>query len=199
MAITLVVETGAANPLANSYIDVAGADAYWAARGGNATWDELIAEEKKARLIVAFDYIRGNPKYRWRGTKVSAAQRGPYPRTGASERDGAAIASNEIPWQLPEAQCLLAPNITEVKAMLPELDRGGMLTSESLSGVYSASYEKGAPAGKTLQYLDGLLAPLLRSSRELMRPSYGVAKLPDVFLSEHYSGDTDDATTTEES
>lgn len=197
MAITLEVETGSASPTANSYVSVGDCDAFWEARGGSEAWSDLGTEEKKAHLVRAFDYLRMNGRYQWRGSKRTTAQRGPWPRTGASERHGGAIASTEIPWQVRDAQCLLAPRITDILTFLPDVERGGMVVSESLSGVYSATYDRNAPPGKVLLTVDGVLGPLMRTGRDLAHPTFATTKLPDVFLSEHFSGDTDSAEATD--
>lgn len=195
MTITLIKETGALIANANTYVEVADVDAYWVTRGGNSIWEDLDSDEKRAKIVLAFDYIAGYPGFRWRGSKLSIAQRGPYPRSGASDRDGASYGTTDIPWQLKEAQSLLAPRVDQMVVMLPDLDRGGMVTSETLTGVYSASYAPDAPGYTVIQSVAGLLAPLLKGKDD-DTPAAVVGeafRLPDVYQSETYSPYTDDA------
>jgi hypothetical protein len=54
---------------------------------------------------------------------------------------------------------------------LPDLDRGGRITSESVGGI-STSYAADAPAGAVIQAVDGLLKPLLRCRRDSRGPRW---------------------------
>lgn len=77
----LVVEDGTGKPLANAYIDVAFADAYFAARA-QAQWATYTQEQKEAAIIAATDYIDVRFGPRMRGTKQHKGQGLQFPRLG---------------------------------------------------------------------------------------------------------------------
>lgn len=124
MAITIVSTPGAVN--ANSYVEVAEADAYFEARLAlDPAWDD--ADSKEALLVMATRLIdawfRGTRTYvpasggvaahyrigrHWLGTIASTTQRLLWPRTGLLHDNGAAILASEIPWELKDAVSELA-------------------------------------------------------------------------------------------
>lgn len=94
----IVVEDGSgSNPLANSYITVAEAQAYATARG------YTLPTAVEPLLIQAMDYFR---TLNWAGQRTSEAQPLAWPRTGIC-----GVADNEIPQSLKDAQARLALNI----------------------------------------------------------------------------------------
>lgn len=121
MALTLVSTPGAAN--ANSYEEVTDADAYFEARVAlDPAWDE--ADSKEALLVMATRVIDaafrgqrtlvpGKDSYyrigrKWLGATASSTQRLAWPRIGLYHDNGAAIAADEIPWELKEAVAEMA-------------------------------------------------------------------------------------------
>lgn len=158
----LVAEDGSGLPNANSFCEVTVADTFWADRDPTALWATGATDtEKAAALIRASDYIRNQERYRWSGARKSYTQRMPWPRTGASERDGLAVPENLVPWQVIEAACFLA-NTALTSDLQPALQHGGEILSETLSGVVSTTYAPKARPDAAYQFVDGVLAPLLR-------------------------------------
>lgn len=203
----VVVEDGTGLATANTLIAAADVTAFWADRGGNATWTALSSPEKDARVVLATDYLLTNPRYkRIRGTKKTATQRLMWPRTGCFERDGLEVPDDEVPQAWKDAVSLLAPLATSLPALLPDLSRGGRIKSEALTGVGSRTYADNAPVGTVIQYVDGLLLPFLLEPGEFDVSSFdgsqaiaGVAALPLVFESDYFgSGAAHDASATEE-
>lgn len=108
MAITLVVEDGSGNPDANSYTDISFLDQYHSDRG-NAYWDGLDDEVKKACAIRATDYIDKRFKRRFRGFRSSQDQSLAWPRFNAFDDDGYQLV--DVPEQIKKAHaeyCLRA-------------------------------------------------------------------------------------------
>lgn len=119
MALVLVSTPAAAN--ANSYEEVAEADAYFEARLPlDPPWDD--ADSKEVLLVMgtrtldaAFRGQRilvpargGVGAYwkvgrKWAGLPATSMQRLAWPRTGLSHENGAAILDTEIPWELKDA------------------------------------------------------------------------------------------------
>lgn len=202
----VVLEDGTGRATANTLALKATVTSFWADRGGHPTWDALASNLQDARVVIATDYLHTNPRYaRIRGQKLLATQRLMWPRKNATMRDGTPLASNIVPQAWIDAVCLLAPIADSLPSLLPTLDRGGKIVSESLTGVGSTTYAEDAPAGKVIQYVDGILGPYLLAESGFdpsdfdtslsMGASIGV---PKVFDSEYFaSGAADDASATE--
>lgn len=120
---TLVATPGASN--ANSYLTQAEADAYFETRLHVDAWDD--ADDKERALMMAtrvldrmglpYKYYVPSAKgvaahYRtrpqWTGAVATTTQALAWPRTGMTDRNGNAIASNVVPVELKEATAELA-------------------------------------------------------------------------------------------
>lgn len=160
----IVVEDGTGKSNATSLTSVAFASTWWTARGDSVGWGPLSTTIKEQALVRASDYLRNQKRYRWRGTKLTFAQTMPWPRSGATERDGNTVPSDVVPWAVQEATAYLAGRMV-TENLMPDLARGGEVTAESV-GPISVTYAAGAPAYTTLQVVDGLLAPLCRGTAD---------------------------------
>lgn len=161
----IVVEDGTGLSNAVSLCSVADADTYWAARNG-ADWSGASAPLKEVALVKASDYIRNQKRYRWTGGKKTYAQKMPWPRTNAGERDGTVVPDNVVPWQVTEATAFLANRFIQDEELdlQPDLARGGQVKSETV-GPISTTYMDGAPMETVILAVDGILSPLLRDPR----------------------------------
>lgn len=183
----LVAEDGSGLANANSFCGVGVADAFWADRDPTALWGSSVDADKTAALIRASDYLRNQSRYRWTGTKKTSTQRMPWPRVGAVERDGLAVAENSVPWQVTEAASFLA-NLALSADLQPTLEHGGQVKSEALTGVVSITYEDKARRDAAYQFVDGLLAPLLRiQGLENLTPYQAVPTDPTGFTDGEFS------------
>ncbi len=81
---TLIVETGAGTPEANSYIALELADAHFAALG-LTVWTEAREAQREQALIYASAYV---DSYRYEGNILKYGQGLAWPRTGALDREG---------------------------------------------------------------------------------------------------------------
>jgi len=166
----LVVETGAGVQGANTFADVAYADAYFAA-SGEATWAGENAA-KEAVLVRAGRYLNG---LRWIGDKVDRVRQAMcWPRydvplpgdSGANYLRSYYVncwPSNEIPEAVKQAQCEAALRYLAGTDMLPDLERGGQVVMERVD-VITTQYANGAPAGTRFLAVEALLRPFLKSS-----------------------------------
>ena len=139
---------------AESYISVANADAYHAARG-NAAWALLTLEAKEQALRKATDYM-GAYSGRWKGERVSSGQALDWPRAGVVV-DGYEVDDETVPAPVANACALLA-----LKASTAELapDLGPQKQSVSV-GPISTTYASGARQTLKFQAVDNMLAPYL--------------------------------------
>ncbi|RLE28258.1 MAG: hypothetical protein DRJ65_00075 [Acidobacteria bacterium] len=151
------VETGAGVAGANSYLSVADADTYHTDRA-NSGWTGADAV-KQAALIEATDYLEAH--YQWStGYKTSDDQGLSWPRSGAIDRHGWAIDSDEVPQEVKGATAYLA--LQGLSAAL-----GGPLGREQKKvkvASVEVEYTDTAAATTTYPYVDGLLTGLVTNS-----------------------------------
>ncbi len=159
----LIVEDGSGKPDADVFADATYVTAYWAKRGGNAVWSANTAQQD-AGCVEATEYLCTG-LFDWLGTAHPTA-RLTHPRLELTERNGNPVPSTIVHWRVKDAMARLAPRAIEAMlngtTLLPPVDRGGRILSESLSGVASVTYDPKAPAYAVQQDVMGLLWPLLR-------------------------------------
>lgn len=106
----LIVEDGTGLSLADSYISVAEADIYFAARE-NAEWAATL-KDKDALLRRATDYIEQAFYGRWKGYRKTQTQRLSWPRTNVPLEDDSSwlslVADNIVPERVRWATAELA-------------------------------------------------------------------------------------------
>lgn len=85
----------------NSYIDVAGADSYFATRLKTDEWDELGTTDKEAALIQS---TRRLEQERYNARKTVETQALQFPRDPIEDKDGFIRPSDEIPVEVQYAQ-----------------------------------------------------------------------------------------------
>jgi len=162
---TLIVETGAADPGAESYASTADADAFLFARG-ITLWGILATVDKEAALRRATDYMQQVYRDRWYGNRSTRTQGLDWPRWLVPMKDvpggyGSVPAYYPItciPNEVKNACILLA-----FKAAAGDLapDVQPQVASESVGSI-SVSYIPGARQTVRYQSIDHLLALLLR-------------------------------------
>lgn len=161
----LVVENGAGIAGAESYISVADATAYHAARG-NAAWAALASDTvREQALRRATDYLGQIYRDRWSGYRVNSEQALDWPRYEAPRRDlpgdayYAYYASDAVPIEVVRACADLA-----LRAAAGELveDEDQRIASVS-AGSVNVTFQAGSSPRKRYPAIDGLLMPVLRS------------------------------------
>ena len=98
MTITLTTTAGSAS--ANSYCDLADAEAYVATLNWYESWTGKTDEQKKGALVQATRLFQS---LAWKGRKASNTQALVWPRAYVTDRDGYAVDSTTIPVWLEEA------------------------------------------------------------------------------------------------
>lgn len=160
---SLIIETGAGVTGAQSYISVADADAYHAARS-NTLWTGTDSV-KESYLLKAATYLDGHYRKRWKGHQVSEdAQAMEWPRYDVKPY----MSSTVIPQRLKDAQCELA-----LRALSGSLtvDGESNIKREKVD-ILETEYFSGAVKGqKTYLIVDQLLSDYLKpiSSGDLVR------------------------------
>lgn len=169
----LIPEDGSGVMGANAYCSQAFADAYCAARAGADTsfsaWSGYTDAQKQSAIILATDYLDATQS--WIGNKNSYSQGLQWPRTGAFDQAGMIdIPTTVVPPVLMMACADLAARAASGTTLLQDLERGGMIKSQSVAGL-SITYMDGAPAG-TVYGAVSMVAGLTRDANSL--PPIGV-------------------------
>lgn len=155
MSTSLIPETGTVVSGANCFITLAEADAYFALRA-NAAWAAATTAAKEAAIIKAADFLC--QAYRFKGARYQQAQALCWPRIGASDGDGRAIAYNAIPQTLKDANCEAA-----LRSLAGDLapDETKEVVRKSVAGAVDTTFRAGSPA-KSYPVIDRLLSGLVQ-------------------------------------
>lgn len=149
------------------YGSVALADAYHEARL-NTAWTGVAsspADAKEAALLRASVWLDGTYGARFTGTRTDGRdQSRAWPRSGATDGEGLAIASDEVPDEVLQATYEAAMReLTTPGSMSPDYTPAQGVKSETV-GPISVTYRDGSgsqlPVSTTI---DNILAPLLVS------------------------------------
>ncbi|KGQ19929.1 Phage protein [Lysobacter dokdonensis DS-58] len=156
----LIVEDGSGVAGAESYISVADADTYFAARG-NAAWAALTTDQKEQALRKGTDYMEA--RYRWRGDRVADGQALSWPRS-CVYAFGYSVDADIVPERVQRACAELA-----VRASADDLspDVGAQVKQETV-GPISVTYADGARQTTAYKAVDAMLAPYV----------YGMGSIP---------------------
>ena len=148
----------------DTYLTVADADAYFAARNA-AGWAAAPSVAREAALLQATAYIDGS--YAFRGRIADPGQPLSWPRRDAVDSEGRSLSG--IPRRVEHATAELAL-IALAGELAPPLERGGKVLREKV-GPVEVNYMPDAVSGRSYPLIDLLLRPLLRpaASHEVIR------------------------------
>lgn len=155
---SLIVEDGTGKSNADSYVTLAECDAYHV-RFGNSGWkittgavsNEAERENAIKKATAFIDARYGN---RFKGVRKTAEQALLFPRYGISDNDGYVLEN--VPLAVKRATCEAALRILVGIDLMPDLDRGGKIISETV-GPISTTYSSSAPAGTKYEMIESLL------------------------------------------
>ncbi len=138
---SLIVETGAIVPGANSYVDDATFTAYAEARGITLP---ATPEEREVLLIKAMDYLE-TLDTRYQGYRVQGIEQPLlWPRAGVVF-SGAAYSDDAIPAELKKAQMVLAIAAQTID-LLPNVTGSAQIVTRKTVGPITFEYAPGKPA-----------------------------------------------------
>lgn len=112
MPFVFTVEDGTGLPTANAYVSVTDADDILVTNIHATAWQAKTTPEKEKLLAWATRLL--DTKATWYGTKTYETSGLRWPRTGVTDRDGVALADDEIPQRLKEATAEMARALVEV-------------------------------------------------------------------------------------
>ena len=154
----LEVEDGTGKSTAESYISVADASSYHAARG-NTAWAALATDAlREAALRKATDFMRQVYRSRWQGYKVNEDQALDWPRYYV-EVEGYAIDSDIVPTEIKNACAELALRASAAD-LNPDLTQG---VAREKVGQIEVEYDKASPQFTRYRAIDALLSPYLKA------------------------------------
>lgn len=162
---SIIVETGAGLPNAQSYMSTDEADIYHASRG-LGLWENMTVPEKEMCLVRATDFLTQKYRLRWKGYRHTLSQRLDWPRNSVVIGDNVSVyASATLPYDnVPE----------EVKNACAELALRASISglSEDLSprviqetiGPITIKYDTNSSPTVSYTQVGDILKPLLNSS-----------------------------------
>jgi len=147
----------------DTYLTIAAADAYWAARS-NATWAAATDAVKEKALIEATQYLDG--AYSFIGYLADYEQLLAWPRSDVEVLSGnfrgAYYSSTTIPPQIENATAELALEALSAR-LAPVQDRGGAIKRQKVD-VIEVEYMDFAPSRKTYDFVSMLIKGLTNGS-----------------------------------
>lgn len=175
----LVIEDGTVVTDANSYVTTDQVAAYANAHDGGQAWNAANPNTQIRACVFAWEYLRNESRYMYRGIRHSYLQNGSWPRDEAAYYRGQDIPSGFIPQPVMDAQCDLAIRCVESigvgvplpTTLQPDLEHGGIVQTEKI-GPLTTTFFEGAPPETVLQSIQGILAPLLRIVIDDITPAF---------------------------
>lgn len=153
----LIVEDGTIVAGAESYITVADATAYFAARG-NAVWAALASDTIREQLLrKGTDYMVARYGLRWKGERVNEDQALDWPRSCAYA-NGFLIDADSVPLKVRHACAELAVRASEAD-LQPDV---GAQVKQEVVGPISVTYADGARQSDVYKAVDSMLGPYLK-------------------------------------
>lgn len=169
----LTVENGTGLAGADAYISLVEFKTFCSDR--NYRWESFEDFQLEASIRLATSWIDTYSRYK--GSRLASSQALEFPRTDLTDWSGYTVTG--VPKRVKDACAELAfKGLSE--PLYQDLDRGGMITSESV-GPISVSYSEGAPAGKVWQFAVNLLKPYVRDPNNFRGPLWTEPTTEPVF------------------
>ncbi len=157
----MIVEDGTGLATSDSYVSVAEADAYHAARA-NTAWAAALTAAKEAALVRATSALDGIYSARWPGARSNETQALDWPRSTAWDRDGYPLVL--VPTAIKHATCEAAlVELVKSGALSAALERGGAVVREKV-GPIETEYAGNAPAATVYPAIKQALARIVRGA-----------------------------------
>ena len=159
---TIIIESGAGLPAAESYASVAAADVRCVNLGLTA-WTALAEADKEIALRKAMLFM-STYRTRWAGRRVYQHQALDWPRYNV-EVDGFIVPSNIVPADVVNACIDLAVRAGSGEDLLPDLDTGSNAIKKDKTGPLETEYfQNTTDARERFVAVDALLAPYFGSA-----------------------------------
>lgn len=165
---SLVVENGQGVNNADAYISVSICDNYHLSLG-NVEWEIKVApedntQEREEAIKKATAFIDARYGGRFKGRKKTSTQALLFPRVNIKDSDGYVL--DGVPSQIIKATCEASLKFFKGEDLMPDLDRGGQVISETV-GPISVSYSAGALSATKYDMIESLLRGCLQNDGTL--------------------------------
>ena len=167
----LIVEDGTVVAGAESYITLAAADAYHAARG-ITLWATMSEAEREQALRRATDYMVQAYRTRWKGWRVSQVQALDWPRAYVPQElyqggGDAFYPEDEVPAEVRNACAELAYR-GAAGPLMADKSKSAYATREKVD-VIEVEYSAWAPTTENYRAIEAMLSPMLTPTGGAMR------------------------------
>lgn len=142
----------------NSYVTVAEADAYVAARGLDG-WGDLSNAQKESALILGTDYLEATYGQSWQGRKTDPAQTLSWPRADVFV-EYYPVPSNTVPMAILKANIEMALRAGAGEPLIA--DQGQQVVKEKVD-VLEVHYREYSDPATRYPYVNRLVLAYLRS------------------------------------
>lgn len=161
---SIIVESGAGLPDAETLASVEEADSYFLKRRV-ASWASLTLEDKEANLIKATDYMGQIYRGRWKGYRTYVEQALDWPRAEVLIDNRQYYPNNSIPKEVKNACAELA-----LRASIGELnkDQSRQVTQETI-GPLTVKYDEFSSPAVKYTSVAAMLAPYLTGSSNMFK------------------------------
>lgn len=154
---TIVVEDGTGKINAESYISVADATTYHAARG-NAAWAALATDAvREQSLRKATEYMGQVYRLRWKGARYTTTQALDWPRSNVYVDSATVIENDDVPVEVVRA-CAEYALKASAATLYADEDRAAI---REKVGPIETEYSAFSSQTKRYPSIDALLAPYL--------------------------------------
>lgn len=161
---SLVVETGTGDPLAESYASVADADTRMA-NLGETNWTLLLTAEKEQALRRATAFMEQAYRDRWKGYRQVYTQALSWPRNSVVVDEFIYIATTIVPPEVKNA-CIDLALKAAAGDLVPDLERG--VVREKV-GPIETEYDRASPQSTRRPAIEMTLAPFLKGGTGMAR------------------------------
>lgn len=172
---TLTVEDGTVVSGANTYVNLATADAYHLARGREVDWVDLDSEVREQSLILATQEMEARYRTLWKGKKRLTDSAGDaidpedqplsWPRKDVEDEDGYGLNKDVIPAAVKVAQMEVALQLAGGQNFVEDTitrDTAGVLREKI--GPLETQWAEGTQSVPTFPLIDQILEPLITGS-----------------------------------
>jgi hypothetical protein len=162
--VSLIVEDGAGKADAESFISVADATGYHAARG-NSAWAALASDAVREQLLrKATEYMQTTYRQQWQGARAYSTQALDWPRIGVCV-DSFAVESSAVPVEVQRACAELALKASSA-SLLADQSQG---VKNKTVGPISITYDERSNRQKQYIAIDRMLRPYLSGSDSTLK------------------------------
>ena len=158
----------------NSYIDLTDAETYFLHKIHAADWDAATDPTKTDALVSATAML---DRQQWIGAQTAPkpGQALDWPRTGVTDEEGTAVASDAVPQFMKDATCELALALIQDLTVQSNADTGSNIKALK-AGSAEIHYFKGTDGSRFPTIIHEIIGHYLLNSAAYTSPYYGATE-----------------------